>query len=29
MATVCYFGIINDGLLRFPVVKTIDKQSYE
>jgi DNA ligase-1 len=29
MATVCYFGITNDGLLRFPVVKAIDRQSYE
>ena len=28
-ATVCYFGITNDGLLRFPVVKAIDRQSYE
>ena len=29
MATVCYFGITNDGLLRFPVVKAIDRESYE
>ena len=29
LATVCYFGITNDGLLRFPVVKAIDRQSYE
>jgi DNA ligase-1 len=29
MATVCYFGVTNDGLLRFPVVKAIDRQSYE
>ena len=29
MATVCYFGITNDGMLRFPVVKAIDRQSYE
>jgi len=29
MATVCYFGVTNDGLLRFPIVKAIDRQSYE
>ena len=29
LATVCYFGITKDGLLRFPVVKDIDRQSYE
>jgi len=29
LATVCYFGETNDGLLRFPVVKAIDRQSYE
>jgi len=29
MATVCYFGVTNDGLLRFPIVKAIDRNSYE
>lgn len=29
MATVCYFGITNDGMLRFPVVKAINRNSYE
>ena len=29
MATVCYFGATNDGLLRFPTIKAIDRQSYE
>jgi DNA ligase-1 len=28
-ATVCYFGITIDGLLRFPVVKSINREEYE
>jgi small nuclear ribonucleoprotein (snRNP)-like protein len=28
-ATVRYFGETNDGLLRFPVVKVIDRENYE
>jgi DNA ligase-1 len=29
MATVCYFGITNDGMLRFPVVKSFNREEYE
>lgn len=28
-ATVCFFGYTNDGMLRFPVVKEIDRENYE
>lgn len=29
MATVCFFGYTNDGMLRFPVVKSFNRNSYE
>ena len=29
LATVCYFGITNDGMLRFPVVKSFNREEYE
>ena len=29
MATVCYFGETNDGLLRFPICKQINRREYE
>ena len=29
LATVCYFGETNDGMLRFPVVKSFNRNEYE
>lgn len=29
LATVCYFGITNDNMLRFPVVKSFNREEYE
>jgi len=29
LATVCYFGETNDGMLRFPVVKSFNREEYE
>ncbi len=29
LATVRYFGYTNKGMLRFPIVKTIDRNNYE